>query len=226
MRPQAEQFKKGLEGSAAGCGGTARPGKRGGRHGPEGACAGPGEKQRRRENGVGPTAGTAWANKAPLCCARVEIGASINQSAIKEEVNSHVPSNQTACFFSVPLWLPLPLPPASASLASGTGPPPLASRRLPAPLLLGAPPHHSLTCPTGGQSAGSLAPQANQEVHHRGIGQGGDVPELVLLAAGNLPQHPPHDLARPRLWEVGRPVDHVCGAAGGGGGGGSSSSGR
>ena len=36
----------------------------------------------------------------------------------------------------------------------------------------------------------------NNELHHRGVGQGGHVPQLIVLVGGNLSQDATHDLGR------------------------------
>lgn len=40
------------------------------------------------------------------------------------------------------------------------------------------------------------------------IGQGGHVPQVADLVAGNLPQYPSHDLSGSSLWERGSRMDH------------------
>ena len=39
------------------------------------------------------------------------------------------------------------------------------------------------------------------ELHHSGVGQRGDVTQLVRLVLSNLAQDPPHDLSRTCLWK-------------------------
>ena len=39
------------------------------------------------------------------------------------------------------------------------------------------------------------------ELHHSGVGQCGDVTQLVWLVLSNLAQDPPHDLSRTCLWK-------------------------
>src|SRR6185312_10091621 len=52
-------------------------------------------------------------------------------------------------------------------------------------------------------------PFLDEALHHRGIGEGGDVAELVGLVLADLAQDAAHDLARAGLGQAGRPLDVV-----------------
>src|SRR5947209_10973956 len=56
---------------------------------------------------------------------------------------------------------------------------------------------------------GVVAMIVHQLLHHRGVRQGSDVPQLLVLAGGDLAQDAAHDLARPRLGQAGDDLDAV-----------------
>mmetsp|Transcript_1801 Transcript_1801/g.5446 ORF Transcript_1801/g.5446 Transcript_1801/m.5446 type:complete len:469 (+) Transcript_1801:145-1551(+) len=62
-------------------------------------------------------------------------------------------------------------------------------------------------------AAASHAVRGDELVHHRRVGERGGVAELVcshlLARGGDLAEDAPHDLARARLWQRWRPVDHI-----------------